>query len=189
MDPKNPRLAPSSTFRSGFALDHKAVLFSESCYLLDNVNREDPRLNPMYAETKNFPGRILLVCGTGDPIYVSRHEEVERRGSKEGGFSPFLFFSIQQNEDKRFIEKLQSEGHPDAKFMSIEGEGHAFDKRECEEDFEGRFSQLLSLILSFSLLSSVPKPGVSEKYKEEAYEALCQCIEKGWADQTQDRKA
>jgi hypothetical protein len=73
MDPKNPRLAPSSTFRSGFALDHKAVLFSESCYLLDNVSREDPRLNPMYAETKNFPGRILLVCGTGDPIYVSHH--------------------------------------------------------------------------------------------------------------------
>jgi uncharacterized iron-regulated protein len=44
-----------------------------------------------------------------------------------------LFSLIQQNEDKRFIEKLQSEGHPDAKFMSIEGEGHAFDKRECEE--------------------------------------------------------
>jgi len=71
MDPNEERLPPSKTFRSGFKLDHKAVLFLEECYLLDNVDRKDPKLNPMYANTMDFPKRIILATGTGDPIYVS----------------------------------------------------------------------------------------------------------------------
>ncbi|KZV79835.1 alpha/beta-hydrolase [Exidia glandulosa HHB12029] len=68
-------------------------------YLSDNLNREDPRLSPIYAPVEAFPP-VTIICGDCDPLLPNA---------------------------ERFVAKLRQAGN-DVEQMLIEGVGHGWER-------------------------------------------------------------
>lgn len=150
----------SKSYDSGVPLTFWMVGVCEDAYLLDSTDREDPKLSVILAKAKSFPKHICVVTGDCDILYVSTIVETSCEFSirilKSNPLTVCLH-SLFQSEGKQFISNLQDDGHKNAVFMSIENEGHAFDG-VCK------------------------KGSLSERRKEEAYDAICRRIEAGWKE-------
>lgn len=95
-----PKQAPRR-IKGALALPRWATRFFDQSYLVINSNRKDPRLSPLYADPAQFPHSVYIACGQGDTLH---------------------------DDGKHLIERLQGASHPNAKFVSLPGMGHGFDK-------------------------------------------------------------
>lgn len=95
-----PKTPPKAS-KGALALPRVVSRFFDQSYLVINSNRKDPRLSPLYAEPQRYPRSVYIACGQGDTLH---------------------------DDGKLLIEKLQKEDHADAKFVSLPGMGHGFDK-------------------------------------------------------------
>lgn len=151
----------TKSYDSGLPLTFWMVGVCEDAYVLDSTDREDSRLSIILAKAKSFPQLVWVGTGSCDILYVSTMVEtfceMSVRTSKSNPLTVCSFIPFSQSEGKQFISNLREDGHKNAVFMSIENEGHAFD--------------------------GVCKTGsVSERRKEEAYDAICRTIEAGWKE-------
>lgn len=132
-----------SRYRKEAPEKHSAALppsvskFFDRCYLVAGTDRADPTVSPVEQDTSKFPPHVWLTCATGDTLY---------------------------HDGEKFIDKLVKEGHPDARFHKITGEGHAFDK--------------------------IAKSGTPTfEKKTEVYNAAMQMVQDSWKDTNQRQGA
>lgn len=132
-----------SRYRKEAPEKHSAALppsvskFFDRCYLVAGTDRADPTVSPVEQDTSKFPPHVWLTCATGDTLY---------------------------HDGEKFIDKLVKEGHPDARFHKITGEGHAFDK--------------------------IAKAGTPTfEKKTEVYNAAMQMVQDSWKDTNQRQGA
>ncbi|KAJ7621284.1 Alpha/Beta hydrolase protein [Roridomyces roridus] len=92
---------PTKRRVSGTALPRFLIRHSAASYILPgtSVSLTNPLLSPAQAPVDALPRHIWTCTGTADPLYVGA---------------------------ETFMKRLQSEGHPDAVFKSVEGAGHGF---------------------------------------------------------------
>lgn len=97
-----PRVAPEKHAR---ALPPWASRYFDACYLITAADRSDPRLSPVCASLSKghlaTRGTVFIATGTGDTLY-------------QGG--------------RTCIDNLAKQGHKNAVFRPIPGEGHGFEK-------------------------------------------------------------
>ena len=102
----------------------------DKAYFLKSDDRVNPKASPTLMDLKTFPKTVFISVGDADLLY---------------------------NESKEFIEKLNKDGHPDAVMLTMEGEGHAFDKEATNE--------------------------IAQKNVKEFDEAMIEAIKRGWKNQ------
>lgn len=95
--------APEKEHDSGVVIPPFVRRFFYRCLVVDHPKGlSSPRISVSYQPTSSFPPHVSLACGRADALYSPAEELVAR---------------------------LKREGHPDAAFLSLEREAHAFDKQ------------------------------------------------------------
>lgn len=118
---------PERKQRSGIVLSPFLSYYFGSSYLVNEEDRFNPKCSPILLEASTFPKTVFVTTGNADLLFP---------------------------EGKAFIQKLKEDGHQDAVFLEIDGEGHAWEKRpNCKE---------------------------SQEKKEEALAGYVEAIKRGW---------
>jgi len=118
---------PNPNMRSGIVLTPFLTKYFDTSYILNEEDRLNPKASPILQDSNKFPKTVFIATGDADLLYY---------------------------DGKDFIEKLQRDGHQDAVFLKVEGEGHTFEKH--------------------------PNCKISEDRKKETYEAMAEAIKRGW---------
>lgn len=101
LDFTKPHVAPVNRMRSGITISPFVKSIFHRSYVLPGQPECDPCISPVLALMETFPKSVYLACGNADSLY-----------------DPCV----------RFVEKLKEMGRNDVVFVSVEYEGHAFDK-------------------------------------------------------------
>lgn len=97
-----PKLAPQPNHPR--ALPRRATLFFDRCYLIPNIDRSNPFLSPVTCDLQKGQldcKLVYIAAGKGDTLH---------------------------NDGFNLIQSLKKQGHQNAIFSGIPGEGHGFEK-------------------------------------------------------------
>lgn len=97
-----PKLAPQPNHPR--ALPRKVTLFFDRCYLIPNIDRANPTLSPVTCNMQKGQldcKLVYIAAGKGDTLH---------------------------NDGYNVIESLKRQGHQNAIFCGVPGEGHGFEK-------------------------------------------------------------
>ncbi|KAK0522033.1 hypothetical protein OC842_006589 [Tilletia horrida] len=121
---------------AGAALPKSLTDWFTKAYLVDEKDAFDKRVSVTLLDQQELPRHVLVAAGEADSLFP---------------------------EAKHFVDKLQSQGHPDATFLNVGAEGHGFDKHA-----RTLVSQLHTDALNVKMLQNILRGWEQAKEKQTA---------------------